>query len=76
MRCVAEEASNAVFNRIEIRSIKGNVVSMEPLPIDLGIQTRPVALFTLKNRTLSPAAELFMECVRTAATSTASLLKR
>jgi hypothetical protein len=29
MRWVAEEAINAVLNRIEIRSIKGNVVSMD-----------------------------------------------
>jgi predicted molibdopterin-dependent oxidoreductase YjgC len=29
MRCVAEEAINAVLNRIKIRSIKGNVVSMD-----------------------------------------------
>jgi DNA-binding transcriptional LysR family regulator len=51
-------------------------LTVKQLPIDLGIQTRPVALFTLKNRTLSPAAELFMECVRTAATSMASLPAR
>jgi DNA-binding transcriptional LysR family regulator len=51
-------------------------LTVKPLPIDLGIQTRPVALFTLKNRTLSPAAELFMECVRSAAKSMASLPKR
>jgi predicted molibdopterin-dependent oxidoreductase YjgC len=29
MRCVAQEAINAVLNRIKIRSIKGNVVSMD-----------------------------------------------
>jgi hypothetical protein len=29
MRCVAEEAINAVLNRIKIKSIKGNVVSMD-----------------------------------------------
>jgi hypothetical protein len=29
MRCVAEEAINAVLNRIKIRSIKGNVVRMD-----------------------------------------------
>ena len=44
---------------------------VKALPIDLGIQTRPVALFTLKNRTLSPVVELFMKCVRTAAKSIA-----
>jgi DNA-binding transcriptional LysR family regulator len=39
------------------------------LPIDLGAQAkaRPVAIFTLKNRTLSPVTELFIDCVRTVA---------
>jgi DNA-binding transcriptional LysR family regulator len=41
--------------------------TVKPLPIDLGVQTRPVAIFTLKNRTLSPVAELFINCVRAAA---------
>ena len=39
-------------------------LTAKPLPIDLGVQTRPVAIFTLKNRTLSPVAELFIKCVR------------
>jgi hypothetical protein len=30
----------------------------------LGIDARPMAIFTLKNRTLSPAAELFIDAVR------------
>jgi hypothetical protein len=46
----------------------------EVLPIDLGIQARPVAIFMLKNRTLSPAAELFIKCVRAAVKSTLSNL--
>jgi len=29
MRCVAEDAIDAVFNRIKIRSVGGNVVNME-----------------------------------------------
>jgi DNA-binding transcriptional LysR family regulator len=37
------------------------------LPIDLGIQARSVAVFTLKNRSLSPVAELFIRCARAAA---------
>ncbi len=32
------------------------------LPIDLPIRPRPVAVVTLKNRTLSPVARLFAEC--------------
>jgi DNA-binding transcriptional LysR family regulator len=41
--------------------------TVKALPIDLGVQTRPVAIFTLKNRTLSPVAELFIKCARAAA---------
>ena len=43
--------------------------TVKRLPIDLGVQTRPVAIFTLKNRTLSPVAELFLQSVRTEAKS-------
>jgi DNA-binding transcriptional LysR family regulator len=39
------------------------------LPIELGVQTRPVAIFTLKNRTLSPVVELFIGCARSIAQS-------
>lgn len=44
-------------------------VIVKVLPIDLGpsAKARPVAIFTLKNRTLSPAIELFIDCIRTAA---------
>jgi DNA-binding transcriptional LysR family regulator len=48
--------------------------AVKVLPIDLDIQTRPVAIFTLKNRTLSPAAELFMKCVRATVKSILSKL--
>jgi DNA-binding transcriptional LysR family regulator len=41
--------------------------SVKALPIDLGLRPRPIAIVTLKNRTLSPAAELFMDCVRSVA---------
>lgn len=34
------------------------------LPVRLPAQPRPVAIVTLKNRTLSPVARLFAECVR------------
>jgi DNA-binding transcriptional LysR family regulator len=40
--------------------------TVRQLPIDLGIQARPVAIFTLKNRTLSPLAKLFIGCARAA----------
>ena len=42
--------------------------ALKVLPIKLAAQRRPVGIVTLKNRTLTPAARLFIECVhRTAA---------
>jgi len=38
--------------------------SLRVLPIDLGIPPVPIAIFTLKNRTLSPMAELFIKHAR------------
>jgi len=37
--------------------------SLKILPIKIPVQRRPVAIVTLKNRTRSPAAKLFIECV-------------
>ncbi|SRR5216683_1067535 len=37
---------------------------IKALPIDLPIRPRPVAIVKLKNRTLSPVAQLFIECAR------------
>ena len=41
--------------------------SIRALRIDLGLHPRPIAIVTLKNRTLSPAAELFISHMRSAA---------
>jgi DNA-binding transcriptional LysR family regulator len=38
--------------------------SIKALPVDLGLQPRPIAIVTLKNRALSPAAELFISQIR------------
>jgi DNA-binding transcriptional LysR family regulator len=38
--------------------------SLRVLPIDLGIPPVPIAIFTLKKRTLSPMAELFIKHAR------------
>ena len=43
--------------------------SLRLLPIDLQLPEMPLAVFTLKNRTISPVAQLFMERVRTLAKS-------
>jgi DNA-binding transcriptional LysR family regulator len=57
-----------------VRVFNAKSPTVKVLPIDLGIQARPVAIFMLKNRTLSPAAELFIKCVRAAVKSTLSNL--
>lgn len=41
--------------------------ALKALPIDLRIKPRPIAIVTLKNRTVSPAVRLLVECLRTAA---------
>jgi len=55
-----------------LRVFNAKHAMVKRLPIELDIQPRDVAIFTLKNRTLSPIAELFMECVRTVARKTVS----
>jgi DNA-binding transcriptional LysR family regulator len=42
----------------------GKRLSLKILPIELPIQPRPAGIVTLKNRTLSPVAKLFVECAR------------
>jgi hypothetical protein len=55
-----------------LRVFNSKHVAVKSLPIDLGIQGRPVAVFTLKNRTLSPLAEIVIKCVRAAAAAISS----
>lgn len=50
---------------VRVFNATGKTISI--LPVDLGIDARPVALFTLKNRTLSPVVEVFLRAVRLAA---------
>jgi DNA-binding transcriptional LysR family regulator len=38
--------------------------SLKPLPVQLPIEPRPVAIVTLRNRTLSPVAQLFIDCAK------------
>lgn len=54
-----------------LRVLNAKQLTVKRLPIDLGVETRPVAIFTLKNRTLSPVAELFLQSVRSVAKSMA-----
>ena len=41
--------------------------SLKALPVDLGVKPRSVAILTLKNRTASPVAQLFVEHLRAVA---------
>jgi DNA-binding transcriptional LysR family regulator len=50
---------------LPVLNAKGRAV--QQLPIELGAPMRPVAIFTLKHRTLSPLAERFIACARAAA---------
>ena len=52
-----------------LRVFNAKALSVKVLPIDLAIPIRQVALFTLKNRTLNPAAEILIDCVRAVAST-------
>ena len=47
----------------------GKPWSLRALPVDLGVASRPLAVFTLKKRTLSPVVEVFIEHARAVAQS-------
>jgi hypothetical protein len=38
--------------------------AIKALPIDLPTTRRPIAVVTLKNRTVSPVAQVFIDCAR------------
>ncbi len=42
-------------------------LSVKALPIDLPIERRPMAVVTLKNRTLSPVVQRFIDCIHAVA---------
>jgi DNA-binding transcriptional LysR family regulator len=46
--------------------------SLKPLPVDLGVTPRSVAIVMLKNRTVTPVAQRFLEDVRAVAKSMAA----
>jgi len=49
--------------------------SLKVLPIEIGVPPRPMGVFTLKNRTLSPVVEVFIEHARAVAKSIAMPLE-
>ena len=44
--------------------LSGRRLGLKALPVDLAIQAGPIGLVTLKNRTISPVAQLFIDCAR------------
>jgi DNA-binding transcriptional LysR family regulator len=55
-----------------LRVFNARGLTVKSLPVDLGVQSRPMAILTLKNRTLNPAVERFIETVRTVGKSMAA----
>jgi DNA-binding transcriptional LysR family regulator len=56
------------FQSFSVQLLAGHC-SIKVLPVDLPSQEAPIALITLKNRTLTPVVERFIEYVREAAKS-------
>ena len=68
---VATSPSIGVFPDSVLR-VYGDWFSLKRLPVDLPARPWPVTIVTLKNRTLSPLVERFIECAREVAKSFAS----
>ncbi|HEY1504823.1 MAG TPA: LysR family transcriptional regulator [Stellaceae bacterium] len=68
---LANSSFIAAFPRSVLRS-DGDRFLLKPLPVDLPHRPWPVAIVTLKNRTLSPVVARFIECAREVAKSFAS----
>jgi len=66
LRLVATGRFVTILPRSILR-FRGNDQLLKVLPIELPIQPRPVAIMSLKQRTLSPVAQRFMHCARTVA---------
>lgn len=49
-----------------------NRTSIKVLPVELQTEPRPVAVITLRNRTISPVAQLFIDCARECAKAVAT----
>ena len=53
----------AVLSRSTLR-LSGKRLGLRALPVNLPLWSGPVGIVTLKNRSLSPASELFIDCAR------------
>jgi DNA-binding transcriptional LysR family regulator len=45
--------------------LSGKRLGVTPLPVDLELHAYPTGIVTLKNRSIGPAAQLFIDCART-----------
>jgi DNA-binding transcriptional LysR family regulator len=52
----------------------GKRLGLKALPVELPIQPRPVGIVTLRNRTVSPLAQLFIDCARNLSKPLAAVL--
>jgi DNA-binding transcriptional LysR family regulator len=52
---------------VPVLNAKRETVKVLPIPLGSSARARPVAIFTLKNRTLSPVVRVFIDCVRAVA---------
>jgi DNA-binding transcriptional LysR family regulator len=69
---VATSTSIGVFPDSVLR-LYGDRFSLKRLPVNLPVRPWPVTIVTLKNRTLSPLVERFIECARGVVKSFAGL---
>jgi DNA-binding transcriptional LysR family regulator len=68
-RLVATGPYLSMFLTSVLRQLIADHYAVTPLPVDLPANHFPVRIVTLKNRTLSPAVERFLACVREVAAS-------
>jgi DNA-binding transcriptional LysR family regulator len=54
---------------VSVLKLAGGNAAIKALPVDIPKAGRPIGILTLKNRTLSPVAELFLGAVRDVASS-------
>jgi DNA-binding transcriptional LysR family regulator len=67
--CCRLAATGRFVTTLPASILRFGELSLKVLPIKLPLQPRPVGIVTLKNRTLSPVAKLFIEYVHRLVTS-------
>jgi DNA-binding transcriptional LysR family regulator len=66
MAAAGRVLSVATMSRLRLG---GKRLGLAPLPVDLALDSVPTGIVTLKNRSIGPAAQLFIDCARTFAKS-------